>query len=610
MCGISGIINIDFQEVKKSEIKKITDLIRHRGPNDKGYFLKNNFAFGFRRLSILDLSIDGHQPMHYLDRYTIIFNGEIYNYIELKNELLKNNYEFKSGTDTEVILASYDFWGKKCVEKFNGMWAFAIHDKVKNEIFLSRDRFGIKPLYYSKIGNKFVFGSEIKQIIEFQEKVLVNKKVLIDFIVTSFEEHTEETFFQDVKKLKQSHNLTYDLKTNNYSISKYYSISHHREIEKLSERESIDKFHSELKRSIDYRLRSDVTVGSCLSGGLDSSTVASIASSRYMKESSNKKFTAIHAKSTEKDSDESYYASKVSEISNLDLIIVKPSIEDFKSHIDEVAYTQEEPFGGPSIFMQYFVMKKAKEIGCTVMLDGQGGDEILLGYEKYYPSAYLNIFQRKGFLTMLKTIRESNKNNSRMTIYWIAKFFIGSLFSSLRKIVYKRKANFMKPHSNDFNFLNKLSSSYLNIFSLQEKEIMSTNLPCLLKFEDKNSMRNSIEARLPFLDYKVLETALSIDIDYKIKEGWTKYVLRKIISKKMPSEIAWRKNKLGFNAPESTWIDSLSFDIKTVIKNSQILNEICHVDKILKNIKSYDNRLKWRLYSIAIWEKVYNVKIS
>ncbi|MBT4959886.1 MAG: asparagine synthase (glutamine-hydrolyzing), partial [Flavobacteriaceae bacterium] len=580
MCGISGIINIDFQEVKKSEIKKITDLIRHRGPNDKGYFLKNNFAFGFRRLSILDLSIDGHQPMHYLDRYTIIFNGEIYNYIELKNELLKNNYEFKSGTDTEVILASYDFWGKKCVEKFNGMWAFAIHDKVKNEIFLSRDRFGIKPLYYSKIGNKFVFGSEIKQIIEFQEKVLVNKKVLIDFIVTSFEEHTEETFFQDVKKLKQSHNLTYDLKTNNYSISKYYSISHHREIEKLSERESIDKFHSELKRSIDYRLRSDVTVGSCLSGGLDSSTVASIASSRYMKESSNKKFTAIHAKSTEKDSDESYYASKVSEISNLDLIIVKPSIEDFKSHIDEVAYTQEEPFGGPSIFMQYFVMKKAKEIGCTVMLDGQGGDEILLGYEKYYPSAYLNIFQRKGFLAMLKTIRESNKNNSRMTIYWIAKFFIGSLFSSLRKIVYKRKANFMKPHSNDFNFLDKLASSYLNIFSLQEKEIMSTNLPCLLKFEDKNSMRNSIEARLPFLDYKVLETALSIDIDYKIKEGWTKYVLRKIISKKMPSEIAWRKNKLGFNAPESTWIDSLSFDIKTVIKNSQILNEICHVDKI------------------------------
>ena len=373
---------------------------------------------------------------------------------------------------------------------------------------------------------------------------------------------------------------------------------------------SIEKFHSELKRSINYRLRSDVTVGSCLSGGLDSSTVASVAASQYSKESGSKKFTAIHAQSTEEDSDESYYAKKVAELSNLNLIIVKPSVEDFKSHINEVAFTQEEPFGGPSIFMQYFVMKKAKEIGCTVMLDGQGGDEILLGYEKYYPSAYLNIFKRKGFIQMFKTVRESNKNNSRMNIYWIMKFFIGSIFSSFRKIVHKRITPFMKPYSNNFNFLDKLANNYLNIFNLQEQEIMSTNLPCLLKFEDKNSMMNSVEARLPFLDYKVLETALSIDIDYKIKNGWTKYILRKIISKKMPNNIAWRKNKLGFNAPESTWIDHISDDIRLHIKGSKILNELCYTDKILKNFDKFDNRLKWRLYSTAIWEKVYNVKIN
>ncbi len=610
MCGISGIINTDFKKVEKSEIKKITDLIEHRGPDDEGFFLKNNFAFGFRRLSILDLSMDGHQPMHYLDRYTIIFNGEIYNYLELRDELLKNNYEFKSGTDTEVILASYDFWGKNCVEKFNGMWAFAIYDKMQDEIFLSRDRFGIKPLYYCELGNKFIFGSEIKQIIEFQDEVFANKEILIDFLVTSFEEHKDQTFFKGVKKLKQSHNLIYDLKNNKYLIKKYYSISYHEAIQKFSEQKSIEKFHSELKRSINYRLRSDVTVGSCLSGGLDSSTVASVAASQYSKESGSKKFTAIHAQSTEEDSDESYYAKKVAELSNLNLIIVKPSVEDFKSHINEVAFTQEEPFGGPSIFMQYFVMKKAKEIGCTVMLDGQGGDEILLGYEKYYPSAYLNIFKRKGFIQMFKTVRESNKNNSRMNIYWIMKFFIGSIFSSFRKIVHKLKTPFMKPYSNNFNFLDKLANSYLNIFNLQEQEIMSTNLPCLLKFEDKNSMMNSIEARLPFLDYKVLETALSIDIDYKIKNGWTKYILRKIISKKMPNNIAWRKNKLGFNAPESTWIDHISDDIRLHIKGSKILNELCYTDKILKNFDKFDNRLKWRLYSTAIWEKVYNVKIN
>ena len=211
---------------------------------------------------------------------------------------------------------------------------------------------------------------------------------------------------------------------------------------------------------------------------------------------------------------------------------------------------------------------------------------------------------------MFKTVRESNKNNSRMNIYWIMKFFIGSIFSSLRKNVHKLKTPFMKPYSNNFNFLDKLANSYLNIFNLQEQEIMSTNLPCLLKFEDKNSMMNSIEARLPFLDYKVLETALSIDIDYKIKNGWTKYILRKIISKKMPNNIAWRKNKLGFNAPESTWVDHISDDIRLHIKGSKILNELCYTDKILKNFDKFDNRLKWRLYSTAIWEKVYNVKIN
>tara|TARA_B100001057_G_scaffold461842_1_gene514247 strand:- start:5237 stop:7069 length:1833 start_codon:yes stop_codon:yes gene_type:complete len=610
MCGISGIINTDFKKVEKSEIKKITDLIEHRGPNDEGFFLKNNFAFGFRRLSILDLSTDGHQPMHYLDRYTIIFNGEIFNYIELKSELLKNNYEFKSETDTEVILASYDLWGKKCVEKFNGMWAFAIYDKEKEEIFLSRDRFGIKPLYYASIDNKFIFGSEIKQIIEFQEKVVANKKILIDFLVTSFEEHTDETFFKDIKKLKQSHNLIFDLKTNQCSIKKYYSISFNQEIKKLSEEESIEKFHSELKRSVDYRLRSDVKVGSCLSGGLDSSTVATIAANQYFQESGRRKFTAIHAQSTERDSDESFYAKKVSELSNLDLIIVKPTLSDFKINIDEVAYTQEEPFGGPSIFMQYFVMKKAKEIGCTVMLDGQGGDEILLGYEKYYPSAYLHIFKNKGLVSMLRNIKDSNKNNSRMTVYWILKFFIGSIFSTLRKIVHKKNTPFMRSYKNNFDFLDSLANSYWNIFNLQKHEIMSTNLPCLLKFEDKNSMRNSIEARLPFLDYKVLETALSIDIDNKIKDGWTKYILRKILAKHMPNDIAWRKNKLGFNAPESTWIDAISDDIEDQIKDSKILNKLCHTDRLLKNFKNFDNRLKWRLYSTAIWEKVYNVTID
>jgi len=610
MCGISGIINTDFKKVEESEIKKITDLIKHRGPNDEGFFLKNNFAFGFRRLSILDLSMDGHQPMHYLDRYTIIFNGEIYNYIELKKELVKNNYEFNSGTDTEVILASYDLWGKDCVKKFNGMWAFAIYDKIKEEIFLSRDRFGIKPLYYSKFGNKFTFGSELKQIIALKSETFVNKKVLVDFIVTGFEEHTDETFFDGIKKLKQSHNLIYDLRTNKYSTEKYYSINHNKEIEKLSEQDSTNKLYSELKRSIKYRLRSDVKVGTCLSGGLDSSTIASIASQEYIKESKSKKFTAIHAQSSERSSDESHYAKKVSEKANINLLIIQPTVDDFKDNINEVAYTQEEPFGGPSIFMQYFVMKKANEVGCTVMLDGQGGDELLLGYQKYYPSAFLSIFKNKGILSMFRAIRDSNKNNDRLSVYWISKFFIGNLFSSLRKIYLQRKTFFMKPHNNDFSFLDSLAKNYFDIFNLQKQEIMSTNLPKLLKYEDKNSMRNSVEARVPFIDYQTLETALSIQDNYKIKDGWTKYILRKVLEEYMPSDIVWRKDKLGFNAPDTTWINAIHDDFEIVINKSKILNRVCFTDKILSNWKKFDNELIWRLYSVAIWENVYNVQID
>ena len=183
MCGISGIINKNISKVDRKEIQKINDLIAHRGPDSEGFYFEKNFAFGHRRLSILDLSSDGHQPMHYLDKYTITYNGEVYNYLEIKEELIKYGYKFSSQTDTEVILASYDKWGEECVNKFNGMWAFAIYDKEKEIIFCSRDRFGVKPFYYTQVENKFIFGSEIKQLLEFYEKRFVNKKILMDFLI-------------------------------------------------------------------------------------------------------------------------------------------------------------------------------------------------------------------------------------------------------------------------------------------------------------------------------------------------------------------------------------------------------------------------------------------
>ncbi|WP_373073582.1 asparagine synthase (glutamine-hydrolyzing) [Sulfurimonas sp.] len=609
MCGISGIINKNANCVDKNEITKMNDLISHRGPDSDGFYFQKNFAFAHRRLSILDLSDDGHQPMNYMDKFTITYNGEIYNYLEIKQELIEFGYVFKSHTDTEVILAAYDKWEQKCVEKFNGMWAFAIYDKEKDIIFCSRDRFGIKPFYYLNNSDKFIFGSEIKQLLNFNNKNKVNKKILVNYVVTGYLEYSEETFFSNIIKLQGSHNLVYDLKNNTFNIYKYYNIKIDEDIKKLSLEKSVELYKNELSRSIEYRLRSDVKVGTCLSGGLDSSTVATMASEKYEK-SSDSSFTAIHAKSIDKATDESLFAEQVANISNLDMNVVEPSIKDFKKSIEEVVYTQEEPFGSTSIFMQYFVMKKAKNIGCTVLLDGQGGDETLLGYDKYYPAMFIDIFKNHGFFSLIRSIHSSSKHSNRMGIMNILKFSIGFSFAEIRKKLYIKQCSFLKEsYLDDFKVLNHISNKYFSIEKLQELEIINTNLPALLRYEDKNSMKNSIETRLPFIDYKTLETALSINNSFKIKDGWSKYILRKTIENILPKNIVYRTDKLGFASPQDIWLDSISEDMKKEVKRSTVLNEISDMNILIQQFDALKSSLKWRLYNIAIWERVYNVKL-
>jgi len=603
MCGITGIIDRNNKKINKDKMQKINNLISHRGPDDEGFYFSDNFAFGHRRLSILDLSSDGHQPMHYLDRYTITYNGEVYNYLEIKEELLSCGYKFSSHTDTEVILASYDKWGEECVNKFNGMWAFAIYDKEKNRIFCSRDRFGIKPFYYTEINDKFIFGSEIKQLLEFYETRYVNKSVLMDYLIIGYEEYTNETFFERIYKLEQSHNLLYDLDTHRFEIKRYYNIEIDEKIEELSEKDSVAQYKEKLRNSIELRLRSDVTVGTCLSGGLDSSAIASIASALYTKQT-GKQFKAIHAKSTDRKTDESVYAKKVVAHCHMDLNIVEPTTQEFIESIDEVIYTQEEPFGGPSIFMQYFVMKEAKRWDCKVMLDGQGGDETLLGYEKYYP-AYLitlNPWGRiKGFFNASK--------NSKLTIKQLLGYFIYFTNAKIRIKRLRQKNSFIKDKYLDMvnrDIVEISSQNYLDIFKLQYGEIYATKMPHLLKYEDKNSMRHSIETRLPFIDYELLQTALSLNNNFKIKDGWTKYILRKTVDRLLPKNIVWRKNKLGFEAPADTWIKSISTDMKKSIEKSKIVNEI--IDKI--DFDELDRVQRWKLFNIAKWEEIYCVKIN
>lgn len=606
MCGISGIINKDWTLIDKNELKRINDIIFHRGPDSEGFYLHNNLGFGHRRLSILDLSPLGHQPMNYLDKYCITYNGEIYNYIEIKAELLQNGYHFVSESDTEVILAAYDFWGVSCLNKFNGMWSFAIHDIEKDIVLFSRDRFGIKPFYYKEDDNQFIFGSEIKQLINSDKPNLLNENILLESMLTHIDNHTNETYFKGIYSLPSSSYLIYDLKTNQKAINKYYKLNINLEFQNKSEKELILEFKDLFSDAIKLRLRSDVIVGTSLSGGLDSSAISAIASDEYAKKS-NDKFIAINAKSIDDSNDESVFAKIVADKLNLDLNVVMPTYEDFLKTIDDVIYTQEEPFGSPSMFMGWHVFQKARELNCTVMLNGQGSDEILLGYERYFTST-LNF--NKPF-SQLKEIINQNKN-SRLSLLNTLGYYVYFRSFFIRKMRLKNKSllkNKFK-QSKYFNFVKKSSESYSDPFKLQRLEVTELQLPHLLRYEDRNSMRHSIETRLPFLDYRLVEFCVSLPLSLKIKEGWTKYILRKGINDLLPESIVWRKNKFGFESPDRIWLSKYNDQMMKEIKNSKILNHYCNMDLLLNKYESMSLKDKWMYFNIVRWEYVFKIKIS
>lgn len=596
MCGISGVISNESRVDLEVEVSRMNALIEHRGPDGAGIYVYKNVGLGHRRLAILDLSESGIQPMHWLDKYSIVFNGEVYNYIEIRVELIEKGYTFRTETDTEVILAAYDFWGKDCLSRFNGMWSFALLDKAKDILFCSRDRFGIKPFYYTNDESGFRFGSEIKQLISSEPKI--NLPVALDYIISGMEEVVNETFFQGVLKLDPGHFLMYDLSSKTFEIDSFYTLPN-----KATQTVSEADYMSLLEESVKLRLRSDVRVGTCLSGGLDSSTVAALASKNY---GFHDNFYAIHAKSESINTDESYFATLVSDTLDLKLKVVEPRFDDFEASMNEVIFTQEEPFGSPSVFMQYFVFQEARRNNCIVMLDGQGGDETLLGYERYYPALIRSL---KWYLRP-KALFQSKKN-SRLSMVESIKYmlYFGNYKRRLNRV--KQRAHFIKStylSAYTSEVLERVSASYADINTLQKTELTVSQLPHLLRYEDKNSMRHSVEARLPFIDYRVVESALSLKNEAKIFNGWTKFVLRNGMKDLLPKEIVWRKNKLGFNAPEELWMSKYSDEMEKTIRQSTILNTISDVDKI--RVNEIDRRMFWRLYNLAKWEAIYNVKFE
>ena len=600
MCGIFGIIKFDGTVPTEIELKTGNDLAAHRGPDDSGIYQMDAVGLAHRRLSILDLSVDGHQPMLLADRYAITYNGEIYNYIEIREELRLLGHSFRSQSDTEVILAAYDQWGEDCVRRFNGMWAFAIHDRKAGTLFCSRDRFGVKPFHYLQTEQQFVFASEIKQLLPFLKNRQPDWRVLDEYLSRGVGEHRPETFFRGIIKLPAAHSMTITHAYGEISPKRYFTIEIHPALDLLGEDAAISAVRESLTRSVELRLRSDVQVGSCLSGGLDSSCIVAIASPLY-RSKAGVPFTAIHAQSIELKTDESHYAKSVASKCDLNLHIIKPKLEEMTAIVDEVVYTQEEPFNGPSIIMQYFVMREAKRLGCTVMLDGQGGDETLYGYEAYFAPYFARAFSKGHFYSAIRGLL--SLNNFKFPKWKILAEIIFLLIPILRNL-----ENTLRLLLRPFKY--KLDSetirrmySLVGFKSFQIREMELSSLPVLLRHEDRNSMRHGIETRLPFVDYRFVETAISLNDNLKFKNGWLKYLLRKAFDGHLPDDVIWRTSKFGFEAPTNTWLKDLRPKMLREISDSQILRGRFDPHRVAK----CDQSSLWRLYNVAVWERMFGI---
>jgi asparagine synthase (glutamine-hydrolysing) len=457
----------------------------------------------------------------------------------------------------------------------------------------------VKPLYYSDTPERFVFGSEVRQPLSTLPSVRANRAVVVESLLTNIDGHTRSTFFEGVASFPQSHYGTYDLRTHQLRIERYYELKIDSEARGISEPEAVDRLRAVFNDAVRIRLRSDVRVGTCLSGGLDSSATSAIASRMYHA-AADERFLGIHARSIDAERDESAFARMAADAADIELHVVEPRTEDFFSRIDELIDTQEEPFGSPSMFMGWHVFQKAKELGCKVMLNGQGGDEVLLGYERYFAAFLRSVSLARFFREAVAQARHSRLKLRDVLLYNV--YFTNTAV----RIQRLKKRSFLRPAIKDafgFETIRRSAHSFRNIEDLQLFEISSVQLPHLLRYEDRNSMRHSIETRLPFLDYRLVELSVSLPVQYKIHDGWTKYVLRNAMSGALPDAVAWRRDKMGFEAPERTWIGAATPHMKQEIERSDLLSDIVSKDRLLARFDSLPLRRKWAYFMIAAWER-------
>lgn len=667
MCGISGIINPNGFKIE--EILVSTNIIHYRGPDDEGFVIFNNFsaepiclggkntpvevfesgynykptqsienhvndlaviAFGHRRLSILDLSPAGHQPMSYLDdRYWIVFNGEIYNFIEIRNELLELGHKFVSNSDTEVILSAYHQWGTECQQRFNGMWAFVIYDSVKQKLFMSRDRYGIKPLYYwFAPDGSFVFGSEIKQFTVLPGwNASLNHQRAYDYLFYSLTDHTDETLFQDVyhippgccflsdiSKLKPGKQKKIDY--TRWYIPKYVGY-------KDSFEKAQDEFRELFKSAVEIHLRADVPVGSALSGGLDSSAIVSYVNILLRHKGKAELQKTFSSCSVDERYDEKQWMDAVVKHTAVDAHFVYPKGQDVFKLTEKLIWHQDEPYQSQSAYLGYHVFEMAKKENVIVLLNGQGADEYLCGYSAFKLLRHRQYLKRLKFSSILKD--SGTTGFLRQWNYTVRLFYheIPSIISEnvsylsnnyrmQKKLFSQGKLNYKKTHP-----YRLISFKQKTIFEIANHQLLFEPLPKYLRWEDRNSMAHSVEARVPFLDHRLVEFTTQLPVDYLDGENETKKIMIYALKGILPEVIRNRKDKKGFITPEQRWFTEDFYDefityFKNNVQYSQgIINEknaMEYLSKVKKGELKF-NYTYWRIILFCVWMKVFNVKL-
>lgn len=645
MCAIAGLYHATGRAVEPTVLERMIRVQAHRGPDGQGLVLLSRDAasppftvngnrpesrfsplqgysigLGHRRLAIVDLSLLGQQPMASGDgRCWVTYNGEIYNYIELRDELVARGHQFRSKSDTEVLLAAYREWGEGCLTRFNGMFAFALWDATRRRLFCARDRLGEKPFYYYWDGERFAFASEIKGLLAAGVRPSPNHRAVFDYLDGAFLDHSEYTFFEGIHQLSPAHSLAVD--EAGLSLSRYWDLPVIEGAGGCSWQSAAEGFRNLFRNAVQIRLRSDVPIGTCLSGGLDSSSIVCVANELMFGDRGEVPREIVGARQQTFSScfedpsyDERRFIRPVLEQTGAEPHCTFPDPKELAATVSQLIWHQDEPFGSTSIFAQWNVMRLAADHGVKVLLDGQGADELLAGYHGFFGARFADLTAQRRWRSLLQELFAYRRLHGPLPRHVWANLARTFLPRSLVRVVRSQITGSVDWLASDFRrdwgplstFSRKPGSHFQD---MQHTLLTRNGLRALLHYEDRNSMAFGIETRLPFLDHRVVEFLYSLGAGLKIRRGWTKAILRDAMEGILPEEIRWRADKMGFVTPEDVWFRTSLRDLARGILSDSRTHErgYLNTQATLHEFEAHVSKQKnisftiWRWLNLELW---------